>query len=109
MLYNLGDRLYTYAPGTTELEPQLATEMPTVSADGLTYTIPLREGVTLHDGSAFNAEVMAFSIQRFMDNGGRPAFLLSEKIETVTATGEYELTLVLKQPFAALTALLTFW
>ncbi|MEM1240920.1 MAG: ABC transporter substrate-binding protein [Cyanobacteria bacterium P01_H01_bin.26] len=109
LLYNLGDRLYTYAPGTTELEPQLATEMPTVSADGLTYTIPLREGVTLHDGSAFNAEVMAFSIQRFMDNGGRPAFLLSEKIETVTATGEYELTLALKQPFAALTALLTFW
>ena len=109
LLYNLGDRLYTYAPGTTDLVPQLATEMPTVSADGLTYTISLREGVTLHDGSAFNAEVMAFSIQRFMDNGGRPAFLLSEKIETVTATGDYELTLVLKQPFAALTALLTFW
>lgn len=109
LLYNLGDRLYTYAPGTTTLEPQLATEMPTISDDGLTYTIPLREGVTLHDGSVFNAEVMAFSIQRFMDNGGRPAFLLSEKIETVEATGEYELTITLKQPFAAFTSLLTFW
>ncbi|MEM9805841.1 MAG: ABC transporter substrate-binding protein, partial [Cyanobacteria bacterium P01_D01_bin.56] len=86
LLYNLGDRLYTYAPGTTTLEPQLATDMPTISDDGLIYTIPLREGVTLHDGSPFNAEVMAFSIQRFMDNGGRPAFLLSEKIETVEAT-----------------------
>ncbi|MBX2864431.1 MAG: ABC transporter substrate-binding protein [Leptolyngbyaceae cyanobacterium MAG.088] len=109
LLYNLGDRLYTYAPGSTTLEPQLATEMPTVSEDALTYTIPLREGVTLHDGSAFNAEVMAFSIQRFMDNGGRPAFLLSEKIDTVEATGEYELTITLKQPFAAFTSLLTFW
>ncbi|MEM1281785.1 MAG: ABC transporter substrate-binding protein, partial [Cyanobacteria bacterium P01_H01_bin.152] len=109
LLYNLGDRLYTYAPGTTTLEPQLATEMPTVSEDSLTYTIPLRDGVTLHDGSVFNAEVMAFSIQRFMDNGGRPAFLLSEKIETVEATDEYELTITLKQPFAAFTALLTFW
>ena len=109
LLYNLGDRLYTYGPGTTNLEPQLATEMPTISEDGLTYTIPLREGVTLHDGSAFNAEVMAFSIQRFMDNGGRPAFLLSEKIETVEATGDYELTITLKQPFAAFTSLLTFW
>ncbi|NEZ61297.1 peptide ABC transporter substrate-binding protein [Leptolyngbyaceae cyanobacterium CCMR0082] len=109
LLYNLGDRLYTYAPGTTTLEPQLATDMPTVSDDALTYTIPLREGVTLHDGSAFNAEVMAFSIQRFMDNGGRPAFLLSEKIDTVEATGEYELTMTLKQPFAAFTSLLTFW
>ncbi|MFG6105488.1 ABC transporter substrate-binding protein [Leptothoe sp. EHU-05/26/07-4] len=109
LLYNLGDRLYTYAPGTTTLEPQLATDMPTVSDDALTYTVPLREGVTLHDGSAFNAEVMAFSIQRFMDNGGRPAFLLSEKIDTVEATGEYELTMTLKQPFAAFTSLLTFW
>ena len=109
LLYNLGDRLYTYAPGTTTLQPQLATDMPTVSDDALTYTIPLREGVTLHDGSAFNAEVMAFSIQRFMDNGGRPAFLLSEKIDTVEATGEYELTMTLKQPFAAFTSLLTFW
>ena len=109
LLYNLGDRLYTYAPGSTTLEPQLAAAMPTVSDDGLTYAIPLREGVTLHDGSAFNAEVMAFSIQRFMDNGGRPAFLLSEKIDTVEATGEYELTVTLKQPFAAFTALLTFW
>ena len=43
MLYNLADRLYTYAPGTTDLEPQLATEMPTVSDDGLTYVIPLRQ------------------------------------------------------------------
>ena len=109
LLYNLGDRLYTYAPGTTNLEPQLATEMPTVSDDGLIYVIPLREDVTLHDGSPFNAEVMAFSIQRFMENGGRPAFLLAEKIDTVESTGEYELTVTLKQPFAAFTALLTFW
>ena len=109
LLYNMGDRLYTYAPGTTELEPQLATEMPTISDDGLTYTIPLREGVTFHDGSDFNAEVMAYSIQRFMENGGRPSFLLGEKIASVEATGDYELTITLNSPFAAFTALLTFW
>lgn len=109
LLYNLGDRLYTYEPGTTELTPQLATELPTISDDGLTYTIPLREDVVLHDGTPFNAEVMAFSIQRFMENGGRPAFLLGEKIDTVEATGDYELTITLQSPFAAFTALLTFW
>ncbi|MGB5975375.1 MAG: peptide ABC transporter substrate-binding protein, partial [Nodosilinea sp.] len=38
LLYNLGDRLYTYDPGTTDLAPQLATKIPTVSDDGLTYT-----------------------------------------------------------------------
>lgn len=108
LLYNLGDRLYTYTPGTTELVPQLATEMPTVSGDGLTYTIPLRQGVTLHDGTPFTAEVMAFSIQRFMDNGGRPAYLLSEKIQSVKATDDYELTITLSAPFAAFPALLSF-
>ncbi|MEB3232465.1 MAG: ABC transporter substrate-binding protein [Leptolyngbyaceae bacterium] len=109
LLYNLGDRLYTYKPGTTELIPQLATEMPTVSEDGLTYTIPLREGVKFHDGSDFNAEVMVHSLKRFMENGGRPSFLMSDQIASVEATGDYELTITLKSPFAAFTALLTFW
>ncbi|MEO1067549.1 MAG: ABC transporter substrate-binding protein [Cyanobacteria bacterium J06638_6] len=108
LLYNLGDRLYTYEPGTTNLVPQLATAMPTVSPDGLTYTIPLRDDVTLHDGTPFNAEVMAFSIQRFMENGGRPAYLLADKIATAEATAEHELTLTLKAPFAAFPALLSF-
>lgn len=85
LLSNLGDRLYTYKPGTTELEPQLATALPNISADGLTYKIPLRTGVTFHDGSPFNAEAMAFSMQRFMQNGGRPAFLLSDKVAAVAA------------------------
>jgi peptide/nickel transport system substrate-binding protein len=108
LLYNLGDRLYTYEPGTTNLVPQLATAMPTVSDDGLTYTIPLRDDVTLHDGTPFNAEVMAFSIQRFMENGGRPAYLLADKIAAAEATAEHELTLTLKAPFAAFPALLSF-
>jgi peptide/nickel transport system substrate-binding protein len=109
LLYNMGDRLYTYTPGTTDLVPQLATAMPTVSDDGLTYTIPLREGVKLHDGTEFNAEVMKFSIDRFIQNGGDPAFLLGDLLESVEATGPQELTLTLKYPFAAFPAVLSFW
>jgi len=109
LLYNMGDRLYTYEPGTTDLVPQLATELPTVSEDSLTYTIPLREGVTFHDGTPFTAEDMAFSIQRFMENGGRPAFLLAKKIASVEATGDLELTITLNSPFSAFPSLLTFW
>jgi peptide/nickel transport system substrate-binding protein len=108
LLYNLGDRLYTYTPGTTDLVPQLATALPTVSADGLTYTIPLRDDVKLHDGTAFNAEVMAFSIQRIIENGGRPASLLGDKIESASAADTGELVIKLKQPFTAFPALLTF-
>nr|OEJ73437.1 peptide ABC transporter substrate-binding protein [Desertifilum tharense IPPAS B-1220] len=108
LLYNLGDRLYTYRSGTTELTPQLATALPTISDDKLTYTIPLRQGVLFHDGTSFNAEAMAFSLNRFMENEGTPAFLLKDIVESVNATGEYELTIKLQQPFAAFPELLTF-
>lgn len=108
IIYNLSDTLYTYELGTTTLTPQLATEMPTISEDSLTYTIPLREGVTFHDDTPFNAEAMAFSLERFINNGGKPSFLLADTINTVEATGEYELTITLKQPFSAFPALLAF-
>ncbi|MFW6359830.1 MAG: ABC transporter substrate-binding protein [Chroococcales cyanobacterium] len=108
LIYNMGDRLYNYQPGTTELQPQLATEMPTISEDGLTYVIPLRSDVVFHDGTPFNAEAMEFSLNRFIQNGGKPSFLLGDIIDTVEATGDYELTIQLKQPFAAFPALLGF-
>lgn len=108
MIYNLGDTLYTYTPGTTDLIPHLATAMPAISDDGLTYIIPLREGVEFHDGTPFNAEAMKFSMDRFMNNGGKPAFLLNDIVLEAQATGEYELTITLQQPFAGFTALLAF-
>ncbi|WP_224412835.1 ABC transporter substrate-binding protein [Oscillatoria salina] len=108
IIYNLGDTLYTYELGETELKPSLATEMPEVSEDGLTYKIPLRTGVTFHDGTPFNAEAMAFSLQRFIENGGKPSFLLADTVESVEATGENELTIKLKKPFAAFPSLLAF-
>lgn len=108
LLFNLGDRLYTYKSGTTELIPQLAAAMPQVSRDGLTYTIPLRDNVVFHDDTPFNAEAMAFSLQRFIENGGQPAFLLKDTIASVEATGEQELTIQLQKPFASFPDLLAF-
>jgi peptide/nickel transport system substrate-binding protein len=108
LIRNLSDRLYTYDPGSTELKPQLATALPTVSPDGLTYTIPVRQGVVFHDGTPFNAAAMAFSLQRFIQNKGKPSSLLSDRIATVSATGTYELTIKLKKPFAALPSVLAF-
>jgi peptide/nickel transport system substrate-binding protein len=108
VIYNVGESLYTYELGTTEIKPLLATEMPKVSEDGLTYTIPLRQGVKFQDGTPFDAKAMEFSLQRFMVNGGKPAFLLTDVVESVAATGQYELTIKLKQPFAAFPSLLAF-
>lgn len=46
-----------------DLEPELATEW-TISEDELTYTFTLREGVTFHDGTALDAEAVAWNIER---------------------------------------------
>lgn len=108
VLYSLGDRLYTYKLGTDRLVPQLATALPKVSADGLTYVIPLRQGVVFHDGTPFNAEAMVFSLERFMKNGGKPSNLLTDVVESVKASGPYEVTIKLKNPFAAFPAVLAF-
>lgn len=108
VLYSLGDRLYAYQLGSSELVPQLATELPKISEDGLTYTIPLRQGVVFHDGTSFNAEAMAFSLQRFIENGGKPSSLLVDVVDTVVASGEYELTIKLKNVFAPFPSLLAF-
>ncbi|MEA5597627.1 ABC transporter substrate-binding protein [Rivularia sp. UHCC 0363] len=108
LVYNMSDRLYTYPPGSTEIKPQLATALPTVSNDGLIYTIPIRQGVVYHDGTKFDAKAMEFSLRRFIENKGKPSFLLSDVVESVKATEDYELTIKLKQPFAAFPSLLAF-
>lgn len=108
VMTSLSDRLYSYKIGTGEIEPQLATAMPKVSPDSLTYTIPLRQGVVFHDDTPFNAEAMAFSLNRFIQNGGKPSALLSDVVESVKATGEYEITIKLKNAFAAFPSLLAF-
>ena len=108
IIYNVGESLYTYKSGTTEIEPLLATAMPQIAADGLTYKIPLRQGVKFQDGTPFNAKAMAFSLDRFIRNGGKPSFLLGDVIANIQPTGEYELTIQLKQPFAAFPSLLAF-
>lgn len=57
-----------------ELIPNLAAEMPTVSADGLTYTVKIKKGVFFHESPAFNgqkrelkAEDFVYSIKRLAD------------------------------------------
>jgi ABC-type transport system substrate-binding protein len=67
----------TYDSGT-KLIPMLATEMPTVSADGLKYTIKLRTGVNFvkGDGSILRemkADDLTFSLNRVLDPNLKPA------------------------------------
>lgn len=81
-----------------DLQPHLATGH-TVSADGKTYTFPLRTGVTFSDGSAMTAADVAFSLLRNKNNNG-PLSFLNGVVKTVTATDAHTVTVVLTQPWA---------
>ena len=63
IIKSLFDGLMDYAPGTTELVPDLA-ETYTISDDGLTYTFTLRDGVTFHNGRALTSADIRYSIER---------------------------------------------
>ncbi|MGY1727173.1 ABC transporter substrate-binding protein [Geodermatophilus sp. SYSU D01062] len=55
--------------GGTEPVPALAEDWE-VSEDGLEYTFSLREGVTFHDGTDFNAEAVCFNFDRWYNFEG---------------------------------------
>src|SRR5690606_8346617 len=66
ILVNLYDGLVRNKSGTLEIEPALATDWE-ISEDGLTYTFTLRDGVSFHDGTPFNAEAVKFNFDRMLD------------------------------------------
>jgi peptide/nickel transport system substrate-binding protein len=50
-----------------KLQPALARELPEVSADGLTYTFRLREGVNFSDGKPLTSADVAFTYRTILD------------------------------------------
>ena len=74
----------------TDLNGMLATEVPSVangliSADGLTYTFPIRTGVEFHNGDILTPEDVEYSFERNMisDFAGGPMWLILEPLAGV--------------------------
>ena len=55
VFHTMCEKLYDVDPDA-KIVPQLATALPTISDDGLTVTIPLREGVKFADGTPARRE-----------------------------------------------------
>jgi peptide/nickel transport system substrate-binding protein len=84
------------------IQPGLA-ESYEESKDGRTITFKLREGVTFHDGTPFNAEAAKASLDRMLDPKVTvPIRAPYESIEEVVAVDETTLELRLSSPFPAL-------
>lgn len=95
---NVYDVLIRVDKTGTKLEPGLA-ESWTISDDGLTYTLTIRD-TKFSDGSPLTAEDAAYSLLRIRDD---PASLWSDSykvIETVVATDAHTLTIKLRNPSA---------
>ncbi|HEY6733859.1 MAG TPA: ABC transporter substrate-binding protein, partial [Roseiarcus sp.] len=63
MINSMFSRLVDYKPGSTELEPSLATSY-TVSPDGLTYTFKLNPNAKFTNGRKVVAADVKYSIER---------------------------------------------
>jgi peptide/nickel transport system substrate-binding protein len=69
IILNVNDGLLRFKPGTTDLEPVLATALPTISSDGLTYTFTLKDGIKLADGTPLDATMYAAQLNRLLTIG----------------------------------------
>ena len=105
ILSAVGDTLYKINH-EGNLIPILAKDLPAISKDGLLIDIPLRENISFHDGSTFNAKAMEFSLNRFMKIGTLN-YLLNEKIQDIEVKDEFIITLKLKKPSSSIRSLLT--
>ncbi|WP_127562110.1 ABC transporter substrate-binding protein [Nioella ostreopsis] len=106
ILMNVYDGLVRYASGTLEVEPALATSWD-ISEDGTVYTFTLREGVSFHDGSPFNAEAVVFNFDRMLDEdhpyhdtGPFPLSFFFSAVEEVEALDDMTVQFTLNAPYA---------
>lgn len=96
------DKLVDITP-TLEIIPMLATGW-TWSDDGMTLTMTLRDDVTFHDGEPFNAEAVAYNINRSktLDESRRKSEVAS--ISGTNVVDEFTIEIKLANPDATLLA-----
>ena len=84
-----------------EIQPLLATEWEAV--DDTTWVFNLREGVTFHDGTEFNAEVVKANLDRVLDpNVASERAFLYEAVESVNVVDDYTVEIITSYPYSPL-------
>jgi peptide/nickel transport system substrate-binding protein len=102
IMQHVYEPLYTF-DGNWNVAPMLAESMPTISKDGLVYTIPLRKGVKFHNGKEMTADDVIASLQRWMEMAPRGKAVAKE-IKSLEAKGPNTLVITLNRPYAPLLA-----
>lgn len=105
ILPNFCEALYDI-DSNLEIIPRLAAELPEVSADGLTYTIKLREGVTFNDGTPFDADAVKISLDRGRTDPLSAQAANLAAVQDVAVIDPQTVRLTLSAPSAPLTSIL---
>jgi len=89
VMLNVYEPLVFYENATilTHIVPLLATGWNS-SADGLTYTFTLRQGVKFSDGTPFTAYAVWFSIYRALLMNQGPSWIISQSLSTSNVTAQ---------------------
>lgn len=93
LLWPVYETLIKFSP---ELEPEPGLAESWEFEDDTTLILHLREGVTFHDGTAFNAEAVKFNIERINSEDSNISDL--ENVKSVEVVDEYTVKLNLSQP-----------
>lgn len=90
-----------YQTENNEIKPWLATSWE-VSDDQKSFTFKLRDDVTFHDGSKFNAEVVKYNFDRIVnpETKAASAYALIENYESSEVIDEYTITIHFSEPAA---------
>lgn len=89
-----------------EIVPGLATKWE--KTDDVTWVFDLQEGVTFHDGEAFNAEAVKQNFERILDEDlAAPRAFIFEVITDIEVLDEHKIQFTTEYPFAPLLAHLT--
>jgi peptide/nickel transport system substrate-binding protein len=97
-LRTICERLYDLdAKG--DVVPRLAAALPAISKDKLTYTIPLRHGIRFNDGTPFNAQAVATTIERDINLPTSTRASDFSPVDTITAPRPDTLVIHLKSRF----------
>jgi len=98
-LLAFGGYLYRYDP-QGDYVPDLATDFPEFSEDGLTMTVTLREGLVYSDGTPVVAQDAVVTLQRARDEGPFGAQMAS--FESAEAVDDRTIVYTLNEPFSCL-------
>jgi ABC-type transport system substrate-binding protein len=110
---NVYDCLVLYELGSANLRPGLA-ESWTISDDQLIYTFKLRQGVTFHDGTAFNADAVITWYNSIKEGAPGSQFdatkmpymagFLTDLVGEVAKVDDATITFTLPKPYSPLLA-----